>query len=766
LLETTLRDKSGGPDRSDICGDRLRDNDVMPRSRLILVVAAALAAGILPGAINGGQTQTAAAATANCSWMDKQKSANERASELVKAMTLDQKIAELYGRGGTSYGAANDIPAVPALCIPELVYNDAGAGVADGETQTTAFPDPISQAASWDRTLQHQVGRAIGWEAWHKGIDVQLAPGVDIARSPLNGRNFEYDGEDPYLSGQTAVAQVRGIQSRDVVATVKHYALNDQELNRMSDSSDASHRTMEEIHLPAFEAAVRQGHVGSVMCSYNRVNSVYACQNKYLLRNVLKGQFGFSGWVMSDWGATHSTVQAANNGLDQEMFSGTGSYFNGPLKAAVQDHQVSMHRLDDMVLRLMRSLFRIGVFDNPPPSEPDASSTDVHTAAHTAIALQAAEGGAVLLKNDGHALPLPAGNTRIAVIGKAAGPTGAQTYYQGGGSSKVPNSGQNPYIVDPLQGIMTRAASAPGDVVSYTEGDSAAAITAAAKAADVAIVVVGDSASEGQDRTSLTMSNRTCDLFGCQDSTGPTPDQTIATAAAANPNTIVVLQTGYPVVMPWLGQVKAVLESWYPGEQEGNAIAALLFGDVNPSGKLPYTFPTSQARSPIHTKAQYPGVSRNGSFPHSVYSEHLLVGYRWYDAKNVSPLFPFGFGLSYTSFRYSGIHVRATATGATVSFRLTNTGKRAGADVAQLYVSDPPAAKEPPKQLKGYAKVLLDPGESKRVTLTLDKRSFAYWNVPDQGWRVAPGCYGIRVGGSSASLPLRANVARGGDHCA
>ena len=734
----------------------------MPRTRLILVVVAALAAGVLPGAIPPGHTPVAAAA--NCPWMDTSKSADERAHELVSAMTLDQKIAELYGRGEPSYGAANDIPAVPELCIPELVYNDAGAGVADGMTQTTAFPDPISQAASWDRTLQHQVGRAIGWEAWHKGIDVQLAPGVDIARNLLNGRNFEYDGEDPYLSGQTAAAQIRGIQSQHIVATVKHYALNDQELNRMTDSSDASRRTMEEIHLPAFEAAVRQGHVGSVMCAYNRVNSVYSCQNKYLLRTVLDKQFGFTGWVMSDWGATHSTVESANNGLDQEMYVGPGTYYNGPLKTAVQNHQVSMRHLDDMVLRLMRSLFRIGVFDDPPPSEPDASMTDVHTTAHTGIALQAAENGSVLLKNDGAALPLRTGNIHIAVIGGAAGPAGAQNYYQGGGSSRVPNSGQNSNVVDPLQGITSRAASA-GDVVTYTEGDSTTDIRAAASAADVAIVVVGDSASEGQDRTSLTMSNRTCNLFGCDSSSGPTPDQTIAAAAAVNPHTIVVLQTGYPVVMPWLGKVKAVLETWYAGEQEGNAIAALLFGDVNPSGKLPYTFPTSEAASPIHSTKQYPGVKRKDGFFHSVYSEGLLVGYRYYDAKNVPPLFPFGFGLSYTTFRYSKVRVHPTTTGATVTFRVTNTGNRAGAEVPQLYVSDPAAAKEPPKQLKAYTKVMLDPGASQTVTLTLNKRSFSYWSTSANGWRVVPGCYTIRVGGSSASLPLHASIGRGGATC-
>ena len=726
------------------------------RSRLAVALAVA-ASGLVVGGLGSGGS---AAGAAGCPWMDRSKSANERAHELVKAMTLDQKIAELYGRGDLSYyGAANDIPAVPALCIPELVFNDAGAGVADGQQFTTAFPDGIAQAASWDRTMQQRVGAAIGWEAWHKGIDVQLAPGVDIARNPLNGRNFEYDGEDPYLTSQTAVAQIRGIQSQHVVATVKHYALNDQELDRMTDSSDANERTMEEIHLPAFEAAVKQGHVGSVMCAYNRVNGVYACQNRYLLRHVLDKQFGFKGWVMSDWGGTHSTVAAANNGLDQEQDITKGKYFSDALKTAVQQHKVSMSTLNDMVLRLMRPLFRIGVFDHPPAAEPAASEANVNTPQEKTIALEAGEGGAVLLKNAQNALPLQGNGKTIAVIGAAASPTGAQNYYQGGGSSKVPIAGPNASVVDPLQGITTRA-QADGDTVTYTDGSSTSDAAAAAQSADVAIVVAGDSASEGQDRQSLAMSNRTCTLFGCTPASGATPDQMIEAVAAANPNTIVVLQTGYPVSMPWLSKVKSVLETWYPGEQDGNVVAALLFGDVNPSGKLPYTFPKKMSDSPIRSAKQYPGVTRQGGVPHSVYSENLLVGYRWYDAKHITPLFPFGFGLSYTTFRYSGMRVRQTANGATVSFRVTNTGARTGAEVAQLYVFDPRSAHEPPKQLKGYDKVLLQPGETQTVTLHLTKRAFAHWSVRAHAWRVSAGCYGLRVGGSSASLPLHGQVCR------
>jgi beta-glucosidase len=735
----------------------------MVTSRLarIALGAALLAVGVTPALTNGA---TDGAAAASCPWMDRHKSPDVRAHELVRAMTLDQKIAELYGRGDlTHYGAANDIPAVPSLCIPELVFNDAGAGVGDGQVLATAFPDGITQAASWDRDMERRVGAAVGWEAWHKGIDVQLAPGVDIARNPLNGRNFEYAGEDPYLSAETGVAEIEGIQSQHVAATVKHYALNDQETNRMSDSSDADERTMQEIYLPAFEAAVRQADVASVMCSYNRINGIYACENPYLLTNVLKRQFAFDGWVMSDWGATHSTVAAARAGLDQEQTIGSGTYFSTALKTAVQQHKVPMARLDDMVVRIMRPLFRVGVFDDPPPAAPRAFTAVVDTPQERALALEAAEGGAVLLKNSGNTLPIAGAGRRVAVIGSAAG-AGAQNYYQGGGSSKVPIVGVNPAVVTPVQGI-TQRAETDGDVVSYADGSSLADAVAAAAASNVAVVFVGDGNSEGTDRSTLAASQRVCTLVACTPEAGPTPDQLVSAVAAVNPHTVVVLQTGEPVSMPWLGKVAGVLEMWFPGEQDGNAAAALLFGDVDPSGKLPYTFPKSMADSPIRSASQWPGVKDQSGVPHSRYTERLLVGYRWYDAKHIRPLFPFGFGLSYTTFRMSGLQVSPSSSGATVQVAVTNTGDRAGAEVVQAYVSDPPAAHEPPKQLKGYAKLFLLPGETRVVTLTLDTRAFSYWATSTHRWQVARGCYVVRVGDSSAHLPLRATVARGGATC-
>ena len=697
------------------------------------------------------RTAPARADSAACPWLDNSKSVNERASELLSAMTLDDKIAMVHGdQIWEHYGMAGHVPGNSRLCIPELGVNDAGAGVGDFEVGTTAFPAGIAQAASWDPALQTQFGRTLGWEAWQKGVNVQLAPGVNIARVPMNGRNFEYMGEDPYLSGQSAAAEIRGIQQNPVIATVKHYALNNQETNRQSASSDVSERPLHEIYLPAFEAAVKQGHVGAVMCSYNRINSVYACEQPQTLTDVLKKELGFDGFVMSDWEGTHSTVNAANAGLDMQMPD--GSYFGDPLKAAVQAGQVPMARLDDMVMRILRPMFETGIFEHPAAAEPQAFAADVSTSDDVALARKVSEDGTVLLKNDGGALPLDGNGKRIAVIGTAAGPHGAALAYGGGGSSHIPEAGWTPNVVSPLQGI-TQAGLAKGDLVTYADGTAIADALAAAKASDVAVVFASDAETEGQDRSNLNLTFGACVAIECVQ-TPIDQSKLIEAVAQANPNTIVVLDTGGPVVMPWVNQVNGILEAWYPGQEDGNAIAAILFGQVNPSGKLPQTFPSSEADLPTRTPQQYPGVNGSDGIPHVSYSEGLDVGYRWFDSQNIKPLFPFGFGLSYTTFRYSGL----TATPGSVSFTLTNSGRRAGAEVAQVYVGDPPAVGEPPRQLKGYRKVFLLPGESQRVTLPLDARSFAYWDDARHGWAVAPGRYTVSVGGSSRDLPLQEAV--------
>jgi beta-glucosidase len=697
------------------------------------------------------------------------QSPTRRADELVKVMTLDQKISMLHQKLGDavgSYGAAGYVADIPSLCIPALVLSDAGSGLADEQTDATAYPAAIAQAAAWDPTIAHRLGASLGGEAFDKGVNVLLGPDVNIARVPLNGRTSEAFGEDPYLAGQTAAAYIKGVQSRHVIATVKHYEANNQETDRGTINEQIGARTLAEIYQPAFRAAVRQGHVGAAMCSYNRVNGPYACQNRILLRRDLNHRMGFHGFVMSDWGATHSTVPSALHGLDLEMsigqepdpVSGGGAYggggtevfedyYGGPLKAAVQAGKVPMPVLDDMVHRILRSMFAIGLFDHPAPAEPSGYPADVDTPANQRTALQAAEAGTVLLKNHAGVLPLSGKDSTIALIGLDAG-AGAEAVDQAGGSVHV----VQPAITTPLTAIGARAARA-GDTVAYNDGTDIQAAATLAKQSSVAVVYAGYAESEGSDRTSLGYDNGVCELT-CV-SQPANSDALIAAVAKANPRTVVVLNTGGPAAMPWLHQVAGVVEAWYPGEADGDAAAAVLFGDVNPSGKLPITFPRSLEQLPTRAARQYPGV--NGK---AYYSEGLLVGYRWYDARRLRPLFPFGFGLSYTRFRLSDLQLQRSGAAELVRYRLTNVGSRAGSDVTQVYVRDPKAAGEPPQQLKGYRRVSLRPGQSRTVTVRLAASAFEQWDPRTSAWHTAAGRYGIRVGDSSRHEPLHAGLRR------
>jgi beta-glucosidase len=719
-----------------------------------------------------------AAGPAQCPWMDSSKSSDERASELVHAMSLDDEIAMLYDGDPVifaHYGAAGYIAGNPSLCIPDLVFADGASGVAQEELGTTAYPAGIAKAASFDPSLERDFGRALGWEAWHKGVDVMLSPAVNIVRVAQNGRNGEYFGEDPFLAARSAVATTEGIQSNPVIATVKHYALNNQETNQNTINAVADERTIREIYMPAFEAAVRQAHAGSVMCSANLVNGAHSCANPWLLNDVLKGEWGMPGFVMSDWGATHSTMDALD-GLDMEMGDsslpatpataatpdgtvGTPPYFGAPLKAAVESGKVPRSRIADMVFRIARTMFDKGIFDHPPAPEPQAFATDTQTPDNVALALKLSEDGTVLLKNAGGLLPLAGSGQKIAVLGPAAGPHGTALAYSSGGSPHVPTFGVPLGLVSPAQGI-ERQAVAQGDTVLYADGTATQDAVAAAKAADVAVVFVYDAEEEAYDRPDLHLHTGACPFpLPCFE-TGPDEDALISAVAQANPNTIVVIDSGGPVVMPWLDQVKGVLEAWYPGQEDGDAIASILYGEVNPSAKLPITFPASVADLPTQTPQQYPGVSDAQGNPQESYSERLLVGYRWYDAKGIAPLFPFGFGLSYTSFRFSGVSVSSTSTGAVVRFTLQNTGSRFGADVAQVYVGMPAAVGEPPRQLKGFAKVWLDPGQAKTVSIPLGPSSFAHWDTSRHEWIVTAGTYQLYVGDSSRNLPLQASLHR------
>ncbi len=716
---------------------------------LVAVVGLALPlAGLVP-------TLPAAEAAAEpcAAWMDPQDSADHRADALVAAMTEDQELHMLTFSNPpwfAYYGTAGHVDGIPELCVPDLVLSDAGSGVAGLQVATTVFPSGVAQASTWDPALQRRLGRAIGQEAFAKGINVMLGPGMNIARTPYNGRNFEYLGEDPYLAASTATAFIRGIQDNPVLASAKHYAFNNQETDRMTVDVRVDERTRREIYLPAFEAAVKKAHVGSVMCSYNRVGGRYACENPRLLTDYLRKDWGFDGFVESDWGATHSTGPAAMAGLDLEMHASPlpEQYFSADnLRAALADGSLTRARVDDMVRNVVRPMFAHGLFDHPVQPEPEPYLSDASTP-HTALARTVAAAGTVLLKNRHRLLPLGGdGGRTIAVIGWAANPVGATSSTSGGGSSHGSGLSRQ---VSPLEGI-TSAALDHGDRVVYVEGSNVADARAAAAAADVAVVVATDGSTEGSDRPDLGFRPEMCVSVGCS-SIPLDQEGMIAAATAANPRTVVVLDVGGPVRMPWLADAGAVLLPWYGGLQHGNALADVLYGDAEPGGRLPQTFPRSE-RQASYRPGQYPGVDGK-----ETYSEGLLVGYRWYDAKRQRPLFPFGYGLGYTTFGFRDLEVRPRGRGAVLAFTVRNTGDRAGSAVPQVYVSLPPSTGEPPKRLAGFAKVRLAPGESRRLVVRLDRRAFAYWH---RGWAVAPGRYGIAVGPSSRDLPLRAVLRRG-----
>ena len=747
--------------------------------------ALALALLLVCAALTAGAVEPRAEAAPACPWLDTGGSAEDRAEQLLQAMTLDDKIQMVTGLGyfnptSPNRRASGNIRGNPRLCIPDLVLNDSTAGIGFRQQHTTAFPQGITQASTWDRDLMSRFGEVLADEAMAKGVNVILGPGMNMARNPLYGRGFEYAGEDPYLSGRLSAEVIRGIQSRPVLATAKHFLLNEQEKDRNENSSEADERTIREIYLPPFEDAVHAG-VGAVMCGYNRVASLHSCKNPSLLRDLLKDDLGFDGFVMSDWGATHTTVPEALAGMDMEM-PGDGYFgiseaspakWGAQLKAAVQSGAVPGSRLDDMVLRILRPMFRGGLFEHPPLPGSVAGPARSTTPASITAATRIAQDGSVLLKNDGDLLPIRGAGQRIAVIGAPASGLGARLSSQGYGSHHVPVFGLDPDVVPPLSAIRARAAQ-DGSRVTYNDGTVPLLAGLAAKSADVAVVFVNDANTEMNDRRDLRPRQALCNPFLSFTQIPNFPvciplptnqDALVKAVAKANPRTVVVLQNGGPLEMPWLGSVPAVVENWYPGEVDGAAIAGLLFGDVNFSGKLPVTFPQRLADGPIRSATQYPGVRDAAGIPRSTYSEGLLIGYRWYDEQGIEPLFPFGHGLSYTSFDYSGLEVDPHATGVTVRAGVTNTGSRAGAEVAQLYLAFPAAAGEPPLQLKGFEKVEIEPGETRRVTFELDERAFSVWDPAADEWRVVPGCYGVRVGGSSRDLPLSGSIGRGGGGC-
>ncbi len=660
-----------------------------------------------------------------CPWVGSTAPVATRVQQVLN--TMDQaEAATLLSGDGTS-GYIGQVNAIPNLCIPSLNMEDGPSGVGDGNGGVTAFPDGENAAATWDPALIQQEGTAMGAEFAGKGANISLGPTTNLVRDPRWGRTYETYGEDPYLAGQITSAEVEGIQSQGVMAMVKHVAAYDQEqYPNGSNNETVSQQALEELYLAPFQATAMQAAPGSMMCSYAVVNNAASCASAQLLQNGLYEQANYGGFITSDWGGAGSTVGDANAGMAVAMPFSDASNVTAALAAGT----LSQATVNNLVAEILTQMFAFGLFDNP---NNGSLSATVSTAAHQQTALQLGEEGSVLLKNNG-ILPLnPNGAESIAVIGTDGG---AAVELAGGGSGGVDSSN----TVWPLTGIQN--AAGPNIKVTYTAGDDNGtadipqAVTAA-KAATDAIIFVSLPEGEESDLTSLDLSS--------------TDETMIADVAAANPNTIVVINSGGPVVMPWLNSVAGVFANWYGGGETGAAMAALIFGTVDPSGKLPVTFPSSLSQVPAQTTAQWPGTSTGVT-----YSEGVDIGYRWYQSQNITPLFPFGYGLSYTKFSFSNLNVGAfNANGkATVTATITNTGSVAGADVAQLYVGDPAASQDPPKQLKGFQRVSLNPGQSTTVSFPLTIHSLAAWSAADNAWEAQAGSYSIYVGDSSASLPL------------
>jgi beta-glucosidase len=709
-------------------------------------------------------------------WSNASLSPDVRADMVVKELTLDEKISLLHGQGmpffvttvTESNGGAGYSNAIPRLGIPAIQMADSAYGVTRGAASgrySTALPNDLAASSSWDPQAAYEYGALIGRELRDQGYSMSLGGGVNLAREPRDGRTFEYQGEDPLLAGTLDGNFVKGVQASHIIGDVKHYAINDQESGRNAVNANIDKRSMRESDLRAFEIALDISDAGGVMCSYNRVNGDFACENSYLLTDVLKKDFHFKGFVLSDWGGTHSTVKASHAGLDQEQ---PDKYFFGDaLKKAVEDGQVSQDEINDHVHRILRTIFATGLFDHPVVKQvPDVEKG-------YAIAQSLAEKSIVLLKNERHVLPLEANLHTVALIGGHAD-VGVLC---GGGSAQVDPPGGSPVPPPPAKSPMDafmhpewmpssplRALNAklPSATVSYISGDDVAAAVAAAKQADVAIVFAYQWESEGMDLPTLDLA--------------PDQNKLIEAVAAANPKTIVVLETGSPATMPWIDKVAGVVEAWYPGIRGGEALANILTGKVNPTGKLAITFPKSDADLPHPTLVLPPPSSQpnfaamggdisnfmslmaKGLPPFQItYDEKLEVGYKWYDAEKKSFLFPFGFGLSYTSYAYSGLTVKS-GDALAVTFTVKNTGKRAGTEIAQVYTSFPEAAGEPPKRLIGWARVELAAGESKLVSIPVSHDRMTVYDEAADSWKLVPGNYTIMAGGSSQALPLQQQV--------
>jgi len=707
----------------------------------------------------------------NRAWMNKSLSPDERADLVMKEMTLDEKMNFVHGTGWNglregaeipkgSLGGAGYVEGVPRLGIPGINMADSAVGVrlaAQGSHYATLLPSVLGAASSWDKDALFLFGSVIGRELRDMGYNMSIGGGVDLARDPRNGRNFEYAGEDPVLAGTMVGELARGVQSNQVMGDIKHYAFNDQETGRTTVNVIIDQRAARESDLLAFQIAIGLAHPAGVMCSYNRDTITppggtdWSCENDYLLNQVLKKDWDFKGFVLSDWGGTHSTVHAALSGLDQEQPG--FQYFGDPLKNAVQDGQVPVARLDDMVHRVLRSMFANGVIDNPPVTQvvnPFRGRDDAEHIADESI---------VLLKNADDILPLNASSVQsIAIIGSHAD----VGVLSGGGSAQVDAPGGN--VINPHPGgaywmepvyfpsspMRQIRKLAPNAKIEFDPGTDTASAAKLAAASQIAIVFVNQPMSEGRDAATISLPDN--------------QDGLVDAVAAANPHTIVVIESGGPVAMPWVDRVQGVLEAWYPGIGGAQSLAAILFGNVDPSGRLAITFPKDDAQLPHPQIAGMDLIHNSGGRHHrpgelplfdAPATEGVRVGYKWFESQQEQPLFPFGFGLSYTTFEFSNL----TASQHEVTFRVHNTGQRAGTEVAQVYAVLPASTGESTfKRLVAWDRVALAPGESKTVILQLDPLYLSIFDVAKNSFELAPGDYTILAGGSSHDTVLTSTV--------
>lgn len=695
-------------------------------------------------------------------WMDTGLSADARARLLVARMTVDEKFQMLHsyfglGKDGGplpegAVGSAGFVPGVPRLGIPSQQSADAGVGVTNpggirkGD-HATAMPSGPSTASSWNPQIAFTGGATMGREAWQQRFNILLAGSVNLQRDPRNGRNFEYAGEDPVLAGRLVGESIRGVQSQHVISTMKHFALNDMETSRNFHSAEIGEQAMRESDLLAFEIALDEGKPGSVMCSYNRINGTYGCEHDYLMNQVLKQEWKFPGFVMSDWGGVHSGSKAALAGLDQqsagEVFD-KAVYFDEPLRLAVAGGTVPQARLNDMVARILRTMFAHGNFDLPPQHVP------IDDEAGFAAAQRTVEEGSVLLRNAGDVLPLGKDVQRIVIIGGHAD----KGVIGGGGSSMVgwtargtnavpgvlPTTWPGPVIFHPSSPLEALRAERPDATIEYVDGRDVAAAARAAAAADVAIVFATQWSAESVDLPHMKLPDN--------------QDTLIAGVAKANPKTVVVLETNGPVELPWLQQVPAILQAWYPGIRGGEAIAALLTGKVNPSGRLPVTWPVDASQLPrphVNGLGFNPKQKPDDTIDYNI--EGANVGYKWFAAKGLTPQFAFGHGLSYTQFQYDNLTYTAMGQRLVATVDVRNTGKVAGADVAQLYLKMPEGSTTPIR-LIGFQKVTLQPGESRRIRIEAEPKAMASFDTADKQWKIAEGRYELQLS-RSANEPLQ-----------